>query len=31
MMKVTVLYASSTSPEQFEKYYAGAHCHSRRK
>jgi uncharacterized protein (TIGR02118 family) len=25
MIKVTVLYASPTSPEQFEKYYAGTH------
>jgi uncharacterized protein (TIGR02118 family) len=25
MIKVTVLYASPTSPEQFEKYYAGIH------
>jgi uncharacterized protein (TIGR02118 family) len=25
MMKVTVLYGSPTSPEEFEKYYAGTH------
>ena len=25
MMKVTVLYGSPTSPEQFEKYYSGTH------
>ena len=25
MMKVTVLYGIPTSPEQFEKYYKGAH------